>query len=161
MYEGNTATLLFERRLRHPVEDVWEALTSPDHLARWYMTKAIIDGRPGGALEFWSGGAEVHVTGRILTWDPPRVFEHERNIEPRKEIPHGEHSVIRWDLAPDGDGTILRLTHRRLTREIAVGIAPATHALLDRLENELDGEPLADLPRRVGEVRGMYPSRSA
>lgn len=159
VYEGDTATLLFERRLRHPIEDVWAAITHPDHLARWYMTRAILDGRVGGALEFWSGGAQVHVTGRILTWDSPRVFEHERNIEPRKEVPQGEHSVIRWELTPDGDATVLRLTHKRLTREIALGIAPATHALLDRLENELDLEPLIDLPQRFAQVRALYPRR--
>ncbi len=156
-YEGGSATLTFGRHLGHPIEDVWDAITGSDHLQRWYMTKAIIEGRKDGRIEFWSGSAQVHVTGRILTWDPPRVFEHERNIEPRKGISTGERSIIRWELTPEAEGTRLRLTHTRLAPELAVQIAPATHALLDRLENELDDAPLADFPRRIAEVRSLYP----
>ncbi len=156
-YEGGSATLTFERHLGHPIEDVWDAITGSEHLQRWYTTKALIESKKDGRIEFWSGSAQVHVTGRILTWDPPRVFEHERNIEPRTGIPTGERSVIRWELTPEAGGTRLRLTHTRLPPKLAAQIAPATHALLDRLENELDRMPLADLPRRIAEVRALYP----
>lgn len=155
-YEGDTATLHFERRLRHPVEAVWAALTESEHLARWLMSKATIDGRAGGSIDFLSGGAQVHATGRILVWDPPRVFEHERNIEPRPEIPTGDRSIVRWELTPIGSETLLRLTHRRLPRPVAVGVTPVTHALLDRLEDQLDGVPLADFRKRTEEVRALY-----
>jgi len=97
-YEGGSATLTFERHIGHPIEDVWDAITGSEPLQRWYMSKAIIEGRKDGRIELWSGSAQVHVTGRILTWDPPRVFEHERNMEPRKGIPTGERSIIRWEL---------------------------------------------------------------
>ncbi|HEX9339844.1 MAG TPA: SRPBCC domain-containing protein [Thermoplasmata archaeon] len=156
-FDGEYATIAFERRLRHPVDVVWEALTESEHLARWYMTKAIIEARAGGRIEYWSGPAQVHVTGRILTWDPPRVFEHEWNATLRADLPD-ERSVVRWELEPDGEGTILRLTHRRLTRRTAIGFAPGVHAFLDRLEDQLDGVPLADWPARVEEVRAGYPS---
>jgi len=155
-YEGGTATLMFERHLRHPVEDVWDAITGSEHLERWYMSKAIIEGRRDGRVELWSGSAKVHVTGRVLAWDPPRVFEHERNMEPRKGIPTGERSIIRWELRSEAGGTRLRLTHTRLAPQMAVQIAPATHALLDRLEDELDLVPLTDFPRRIAEIRGLY-----
>jgi uncharacterized protein YndB with AHSA1/START domain len=157
-HEGGSAALTFERRLRHPIEDVWDAITGADHLQRWYMTRALIDGRKDGRVEMWSGAAQVHVTGRILAWDPPRVFEHERNVEPRQGMPQGEQSVIRWELTPEQGGTILRLTHTRLDPRLAVQIAPATHALMDRLEDGLDHAPFADFPRRIAEVRGLYPT---
>jgi len=159
-YEGGSATLTFERHIRHRIEDVWDALTGSEHLERWYMSKAIIEGRKDGRIELWSGTAQVHVTGRILTWEPPRVFEHERTMEPRKGIPSGERSIIRWELTPEAGGTRLRLTHTRLAPQMAVQIAPATHALLDRLENELDHAPLTVLPRRIAEVRSLYPPPS-
>jgi hypothetical protein len=41
--KGDRATIAFERRIRHPVQAVWEALTEPEHLARWYMTTAQLD----------------------------------------------------------------------------------------------------------------------
>ena len=33
--DGST-TVRFDRRLRHPVERVWEALTDPDELRSWW-----------------------------------------------------------------------------------------------------------------------------
>lgn len=156
IHENGQATLLFERLLAHPPEDVWAAITGPEHLQRWYMTRAVIDGRPGGSVELWSGPAKVHVTGRITVWDPPRVFEHERNVDPTPQVPLHERSLMRWELTPEGAGTRLRLIHTRLAPQMAVQIAPATHALLDRLEDELAGRTLTDMLKRFGEVRALY-----
>ena len=140
--EGKGATLVFRRRLPHPPESVWKALTDPAELASWYMTKAVVDGREGGNIDFISGPSRLHVTGRILTWDPPRVFEHEWKVDPRPELPTGEDAVIRWELSRDREGTILHLEHRKLNRETALGFAPGTHAFIDRLGALLDGNPL-------------------
>ncbi len=75
--KGEKATLVFSRRLSYPPELVWKALTEPSELPGWYMTKAQIDGRKGGTIDFISGPSRMHVTGRILSWDPPWIFEHE------------------------------------------------------------------------------------
>ncbi len=156
-YEGEFATLAFERRLRHPIQAVWDAITNPAHLAHWYMTKARLEGRAGGSIDYVSGISQFHVTGRILTWDPPHVYEHEWNVEPMQYLPKGERSIVRWELTPDGDGTILRLTHRHLTRQTAGGFVSGTHVFLERLEQQLDGKPLVNWVNRVNEVRGLYP----
>lgn len=155
-YEGDFATLAFERHLDHPIEVVWDAITNPEHLARWYMTKARLEARAGGSIDYVSGISQFHVMGKILTWDPPRVYEHEWNVEPREYLPHGERSVVRWELTPDGDGTILRITHRHLTQQTARGFVAGTHAFLDRLEDELDGRPLTNWVKRVDELRPVY-----
>ncbi len=156
-FEGGHATLAFERRIRHPVQVVWEAVTEPEHLARWYLTKARLEAHEGGSIDYLTGPAQVHVTGKVLVWDPPRVFEHEWNVEPRKDLPTGEKTIVRWELTPEGDGTLLRFTHRRLTRQTAIVFAGGMHGFLDRLENELDGKPLADWVTRINEVRANYP----
>jgi uncharacterized protein YndB with AHSA1/START domain len=156
-FEGDHATLAFERRIRHPVQVVWEAVTEPEHLARWYLTKARLEAHEGGRIDYLTGPAQVHVTGKVLVWDPPRVFEHEWNVEPRKDLPTGEKTIVRWELTPEGDGTLLRFTHRRLTRQTATVFAGGMHGFLDRLENELDGVPLADWFTRINEVRANYP----
>ncbi len=159
--EGEHATLVFERRLPHPPEVVWEAITEPRQLAEWYMTEAVIDGRVGGTIDFLSGPSQLHVTGGILAWDPPHLFEHEWNVEPRAELYQGEHSVIRWELVRDGDETVLKLTHRHLTRRTAQGFAPGTHAFLDMLESYLNKASLPDWRRRVEELRMSYPHLSS
>ena len=71
------------------------------------------------------------MTGRVLARDPPRLIEHEWNVEPQKDLPHGEKSVVRWERTPDGDGTILRVTHRRVTRGTAHGFISGLHVFLD------------------------------
>ena len=155
--EGEGATLVFRRRLPHPPESVWKALTDSSDLAAWYMTKAVIDGREGGTIDFVAGPSRLHVTGRILTWDPPNVFEHEWKVAPRPELPTGEDAVIRWELRGDGDGTILHLEHGRLKRDTALGFAPGTHAFIDRLQAHLDGKPLPSWQERYQQVAPDYP----
>ncbi len=155
--EGEMATLVFRRRLAHPPEAVWKAITNPSELSNWYMTKAVIDGREGGTVDFLAGPSRLHVVGRILTWKPPTVFEHEWKVAPRPELQSGEDAIIRWELRPDGDGTILHLEHRKLTRQTALGFAPGTHAFLDRLEAQLGGEPVPGWQERYQEVASQYP----
>lgn len=156
-YEGDAATIVFERRLRHPVDAVWRALTEPEDLAQWYLTEARIEGVAGGRIDYVSGPSRLQVTGRILAWDPPRLFEHEWIVEPQPMLPKGERSVVRWELTPDGDGTLLRVIHRGLSRPTASNFVAGVHAFLDRLEEELDGVPLTDWLARVAELRTRYP----
>jgi uncharacterized protein YndB with AHSA1/START domain len=159
-FDGDYATLTFERRLRHPIQAVWKAITDPEHLAQWYLTKAQIQARVGGSIDFVTAPAQVHATGKILAWEPPRVFEHEWNVGPRKELPEGERSTVRWELTAEGDITILRFTHRRLTRGTAIIFAGGMVAFLDRLENQLDGVHLVDWVARVEKIRAHYPERA-
>ncbi len=158
--EGGFATLKFERRLPHPRETVWKAITDPKELASWFNTKAVIDGRNGGAIDFISAPASFHTTGRILVWDPPRVFEHEWRMDPHPHLPNGEtESVIRWELVRDGDsGTILTVTHSRLTKSTGLGFASGMHAFMDRLAAHLDRRPLPDWQKTFDAVRAHYPS---
>ena len=155
--EGERATLVFRRRLAHPPEEVWKALTDPEELSKWYMSKATIEGREGGLVDLIAGLSRIHVTGRILTWDPPNVFEHEWKVEPRPELKSGEDAVIRWELRGDGEGTILHLQHRRLNRMTALGFAPGTHAYLDRLEAQLSDQPLPNWQERYKQIAPQYP----
>lgn len=156
--EGDHATLYFRRHLKHPPEAVWEALTDPAQLRQWFMTVATIDGRPGGSVHMVSGPARFEWTGDILAWEPHRLYEYEWNTPPHPHLPQGEQSVVRWELEPKDGGTLLTLTHRRLTKGTALGFVPGTHAFLDRLEAQLAGDTLPDWQRRYQEVAGHYPS---
>ena len=52
----DTPTLIFERRLSHPVDRVWEAITDPHVLVHWFPGhKALIIGNPKAHhLSHWS-----------------------------------------------------------------------------------------------------------
>jgi uncharacterized protein YndB with AHSA1/START domain len=156
-YDGDHATIVFSRRIGHPPEDVWSAITDPEQLQGWYMTRASIAGGKGGSIDFVSGPSQFHVTGRILSWDPPHLFEHEWKVDPRPELPSGEESLVRWELAREGHETLMTFTFRRLTRRTATGFAPGMHAFLDRMAAQLDGESVPEWTGRVEKVRGYYP----
>jgi uncharacterized protein YndB with AHSA1/START domain len=157
-YDGDFARVFFQRRLAHPPEKVWAALTEPEQLKKWLMASSVmLDGRKGGSLDTVAGPAQIHAHGRILAWDPPRVYEHEWITGPREEIPNGENSFVRWELVPLDGGTVLTLEHRRLTRPTATGFAPGWHAFLDRMAAQLSGDPLPDWMKRFGEASGAYP----
>ncbi|WP_435770964.1 SRPBCC domain-containing protein [Nocardioides sp. SYSU DS0651] len=114
--DGEQVVLRYERRLGHRPETVWRALTESEGLQHWFPAD-IVGKRAAGAevtLRFWPRSvaaagdelAEIGVDpgdpslpGRILTWDPPRVFELTWDAD-----------RLRFELEPDGDATLLRFT---------------------------------------------------
>lgn len=147
---GDRAVLTFERRLPYPVDAVWSAIADPAERAQWFG-ETTIDPREGGVIDMVATGPPLPVekkrmTGRILVWDPPRVLEHEWN----QAIV--EDSVVRYELHPDGDGTLLRFTHRGLGPRNATGFRGGTHAYLDRLEAYLAGVEPPDWTTRRQEI---------
>lgn len=155
--EGETASLVFRRFLRHPPERVWRALTDGDEFEAWHIGTATIVGGRDGFIEMTTGPAAFHWTGRILTWDPPRLLEYEMNAEPQEHLHGGERSVVRYELAPADGGTMLTLCQTQLTPRTAMGFAPGTHALLDRLAAHLDQRPLPGWSQRYDAVKAGYP----
>lgn len=148
--EGDRAVLTFERRLPYPVETVWAAIADPAERAQWFG-ETTIDPREGGLIDMVATDPPLPVekkrmTGRILVWDPPRVLEHEW----KQAIV--DDSVVRYELHPDGNGTLLRFTHRGLGVRNASGFRAGTHAYLDRLEAYLSGTELPDWLTRRQEI---------
>jgi uncharacterized protein YndB with AHSA1/START domain len=159
-YEEDYASLKYHRRLSHPREVIWKAITDPKQLSGWMNTKAVINGRKGGTIDFVNTMSGFHTTGCILIWEPSSIFEHEWHIASNLSLPHGEsESVIRWDLEQDvNSGTLLTLTHNHLSKSISLRFAPGWHAYLDRLEANLNNEELPDWMHRLGEVKELYSS---
>jgi uncharacterized protein YndB with AHSA1/START domain len=155
--DGAFVTLTFQRSYRHTIEHVWDAVATADGVRAWLLCEQVsIDGRAGGRIEMISGPARYHSSGKILTWEPPRIFEYEWTVAPVPEMPHGERAVFRYELNADGEWTHLVVTINHLTRATAGGFLPGMHAFLDRLEAELDGAALPEWIRRFGELQGDY-----
>jgi uncharacterized protein YndB with AHSA1/START domain len=156
--DSEGAHVTFRRLLPHPIEEVWAAITEPEQLAVWFLARV---SRPSATglldMQHISG---VHATGRVLEWDPPRVYEYEWNVAPGSGMPQGESSVVRWELTPEKDGTLLVLTHRKLSLATGQIFAGGLQVFLDRLSAHLNGtalpEPfwLADAPKPGGSNRG-------
>lgn len=152
--DGERAVLTFERRLPFPIETVWSAITDPDERREWFG-ETTLDPREGGAIEMVATGPPLpperkRMTGRILVWDPPHVFEHEWRQ------PIVEDGVVRYELTADGSETVLKFTHRGLGVRNASGFLGGTHAYLDRLRAYLAGERLPEWMRRRDEINRAY-----
>jgi uncharacterized protein YndB with AHSA1/START domain len=126
----------FERRLRHPIEEVWSALTEPDRLADWwppFATNVTADLREGGLLTFdWPDGPNLEF--RFLRIEAPTLLEHTHT---------SPGSWMRYELAPTDDGTLLRATYFVPEPDMAVerGDVVGGHYGFDRLEAALSGHP--------------------
>lgn len=153
---GDVATLTYRRRLPYPIEEVWAAITEPGRRKQWFG-ETTIEPHVGGTIEMMpaeppAAPSAKLLTGRILVWDPPHVFEHEW----RQRIV--EDSVVRYELSEDGDATLLVLTHRGLSERNARGFAPGTHAFLDRLDAHLAGGQIPDWSERYELLAPSYPA---
>ena len=142
--EGEKATLIFRRLLRHPPEAVWRAITNPEELRQWFLATATLEGRVGGRVDLVQGPYRAHGTGRVRVWDPPRLLEYDFHGVPGGNLPPGLDGVIRWELVPEAGGTLLVLTFRGLSKPIATTLAGGVKGYLARLEAQLDGRPLPE-----------------
>jgi hypothetical protein len=65
--EGDYATVTYKRRLSHPREVVWKAITDPKEFAVWFKQQArVFDGRTGGEIDYVNGISGYHRTGSSL-----------------------------------------------------------------------------------------------
>jgi len=96
---------------------VFEFLTDPAKMVRWMGTEAVLGPRPGGDYGVNISGHE-RVSGEVIEIVPDRklVFTWGWEDEALPVAP-GE-STVEISLEPDGEGTLLRLTHRDLPRDM-------------------------------------------
>lgn len=134
-------SLCFERRLPHPPQRVWEALTQTAELRRWHPTPFALDPEVGGRVSFHAepGGPQMP-QGEVLEFEPPRLLAHT----------WGE-DLLRWELRPEGEGCLLILTQTFDDRMKAARDAAGWDLCLDALDAGLQG---ADPPEQ-GEAPRM------
>lgn len=144
-YEGEKARVVIRRVLRHSPDVVWAAITDPAQVGVWFMAKVSREGGVDGTIEMdFANGLQAK--GRVLAWDPPKLYEYEWNVAPGPYSPEGEETVVRWELTPTKDGTLLLLIHRKMTRPLAQTFSHGLTHFTDRLTAHLDGESLPDPP---------------
>ncbi|MDH2426329.1 SRPBCC family protein [Sphaerisporangium sp. TRM90804] len=122
--EAGRSVLRMERRLAHPPEKVWRALTEPDDLARWFPSSVRVDLRVGGEIRF----DFPDEPGVVTELDPPRVFAFTWGGE-----------LLRWEVRADGEGSLLLLTHTFDDRYGAPSFAAGWHTCLNAMDTALRG----------------------
>ena len=100
-----TCAVRITRYYRASPAEVWAALTEAGSIARWLAPVTDVDLTPGGGFELpLDGGAALRAQVRAV--------EIDRLLELDWAAPGEEPSVVRFELRPDGEGTVLALDHR-------------------------------------------------
>ncbi len=97
--------------IKAPPEVVFPYFTDPALIVAWIGDRAELDPRPGGLFSLGMG--DVVATGAYLTVEPPYRVVFSWGIPGDAALPPGS-STIEVVLTPDGDDTMVVLTHRGL-----------------------------------------------
>lgn len=166
----DTQTVTIERVLSGSVDDVWAYLTDPDKRRTWLAF---------GPMELKVGGKVVLMFdfSYACNENPPERFRsiHQNGHTVRGQVtlcepPHllaftwdekdGTNSEVRFDLQPQGEKTVLTVTHFRLRdRGEMVSVSSGWHTHLGILESRLENRPQRLFWNTFLEVEAEYEKR--
>jgi uncharacterized protein YndB with AHSA1/START domain len=126
--DGDDVTLTFTRRLAYAPDEVWRAVTEPEHLRAWFPQKIVGERRAGAHLRFESEGGDGF-DGEMVAFEPPKLMELRWGAD-----------RLRIELTADGDGTLLTLTDTFAELGKAARDAAGWHECLGRLTSDLEGQ---------------------
>jgi uncharacterized protein YndB with AHSA1/START domain len=114
---GGTAAddVVREIRIAAPPGDVFEFFTDRKQMVRWMGQEAEIEPHPGGIYRASIDGNIMR--GEFLEVERPHRVVFTWGWEGGGPVPPGSSTVV-VELRPDGDGTLVRLTHRDLPAEM-------------------------------------------
>jgi len=121
--------IVSEVQINAPMERVFEALTDPRQLLRWWNSEECqtdffeMDARLGGQWRFGTNPSKLNVNGvsqffcqgEVVEFDPPRRLAYTwianwHDDKTRK-------TIVRWELTATKDGTHVKVTHSGLAQE--------------------------------------------
>jgi uncharacterized protein YndB with AHSA1/START domain len=133
--DGELVSVAVRRRYPYAGEDVWDAVTDPERLARWFAPVSG-DLRPGGTFQ-----VEGNAGGEVLACEPKQLLRVSWGAP---------ESQVTVRLADDGEATTLELEHTVPVAFAGSGagalfVGPgwdvAVLGLALHLRGELDGDP--------------------
>ncbi|HET7799789.1 MAG TPA: SRPBCC family protein [Humibacillus xanthopallidus] len=133
--DGDVVAAVFERHYATSPDDLWQACTDPERLARWFAP-VTGDLRPGGSFTIHFDDADTPVC-RVVTCEAPARLVWEW---PVREVA----TVVTVEVRPHGDGARLVLRHEGLTAPQAPGYAAGWDTYVRSLTAHLDGTPAPD-----------------
>ena len=107
--------LKFEQivEIQAPVEAVWRAITDAEIVSQYYLCPLIkLDLEPGGEI-IYGFPDQVLISGTVLSVERHETLAHSFLFDPQthENVVDNPPSRVTYELRPDGDSTILTLTH--------------------------------------------------
>lgn len=147
--------LEFDELYETAPDDLWEAITTPERLARWMATYRG-EFRLGGRWQAMTRDGDVYCDGEVTSCERPTGFTTTWTVV--GETP----SQLTVQLEPEGDRTRLRLRHEHVTR---LDYGPGWHTYLESLAWHLAdpaaGKDRERWDRRFAELEPGYAERFA
>ncbi|HEY3800409.1 MAG TPA: SRPBCC family protein [Caulobacteraceae bacterium] len=152
--------IVFVRRLRKPIEKVWAALTVPERIADWFTEMRFVPELRLGArveLRFPDDDPPYEMLqGEVIAFDPPRLFAWTWS-----DVTAHPNSVVRCELAPDGDGCVLTFSQSGMGTQYLTGSAAGWQVFLEGLEGAADGIRTPGSIEREKAIRPAYEAQLA
>ena len=110
--QGDLRSVRYTRVIDASPEELWDALTNPERIARWMLTEEmVLEPRVGGKSHFgW--GKQGSADGTVTVYDPPRCLEYTWEEE-------SGTSTVRFEISEVASGVELVLFHRDLAPKVA------------------------------------------
>jgi len=123
--------IISEVEIKAPAERVFQALTDPSQLLRWWTSDECqtdyfeIEPRPGGKWRFGTkpsklvvnGVSQFFCEGEVVECDPPRLLTY--TWIANWHVDKSRRTTVRWELTPVKGGTHVKVTHSGLSQEAA------------------------------------------
>ncbi|TMK61015.1 MAG: hypothetical protein E6G54_00955 [Actinobacteria bacterium] len=136
---GTTTSVI----IRAPIEDVWDALTRPELIKRWFFgVDTETDWQVGGPLVHrgeWQG-KPYEDKGTILRFEPPTLLVHSHWSPASGVSDRPEHyQEVSWSLTDRDGATTLTVAETNLPSQEAKAISEESwKAVLDNLKDLLE-----------------------
>ncbi len=148
--ETAQSTQVYQLFIKASPERVWEAITDPKLIVR-YFYGAMFDDRPavGGRWSAWTADrSQMLNEGEVVELDPPRRFVHGWKALYDPELATEAESRVTWEIEPqDGGYSKLTLVHDRLeaSPKTAEAVSGGWMLILSGLKTLIEtGEPIVD-----------------
>lgn len=153
-----------EDRYDTTIDDLWDALTDPARLARWYG-QVEGDLRPGGEFRTFIAAADIEGTGRVEACEPPRRLlvrtrETEESYRRGQGVPPFDED-IEATLTADGDQTILAIEVRGMPLDKIASYGAGWQIHSENLAAHLAGRAPGDDEARWVELVPAYQDLAA
>jgi uncharacterized protein YndB with AHSA1/START domain len=146
---GDTHAVRYQRRYAQPVDAVWAALTDGAKLGQWFAP-GTIELKPGGRVHLAFANSPNVIDSTVTALAPEALLEWHWNAGAVQGGP------VRFELAPDGSGSRLTLTHTVPGAMRRPSTLAAWHTHLELLDAALAGKPQAWSNERFMAHRERY-----
>ena len=99
-------------KVNEPLDKVWNAITNKEQMKNWYFDVPDFEPKIGNNFSFYGGdeNEEYHHFCEIVDLIPNEKLKYSWTYP---EISK-EKTLVKWELKPENEGTIVTLTHKGL-----------------------------------------------